>query len=226
MKFSPTIAVAALLACAPLAWSQDSSTKPANAAAGTAAAPAAAQPKKPAKAGAADTKAGASDKAKASYSLGVSMGDQLHHMGISPDAVSAEQITQGLRDALAGKATMSQEHQDNIANFIKTARTNLADANRAKAKAFLAENGKKPDIKTTASGLQYKVVSPGDGASPKSTDQVTVNYRGTLLDGTEFDSSYKRGKPASFPVGHHPTVSGTGAATRIRHQRTALDQRL
>jgi FKBP-type peptidyl-prolyl cis-trans isomerase len=197
MKFSPTIAIAALLACAPLAWSQNPATKPADAAAGTAAA----QPKKPAKAAStADNKAGTSDKAKASYSLGVSMGDQLHHMGISPDSVSAEQITQGLRDALAGKSSMSQEHQDNIANFIKTARTNLADANRAKAKAFLAENGKKPDVKTTASGLQYKVVSAGDGASPKSTDQVTVNYRGTLLDGTEFDSSYKRNQPATFPV--------------------------
>jgi len=128
------------------------------------------------------------------------MGEQLHHMGLSPDAVSSEQITQGLRDALAGKVSMSPEHQENIANFIKQARTNLADANRTKAKAFLAENGKKKDVVTTASGLQYQVLTAGDGASPKSTDQVTVNYRGTLLDGTEFDSSYKRGQPATFPV--------------------------
>jgi FKBP-type peptidyl-prolyl cis-trans isomerase len=197
MKFSPTIAVAALLACAPLAWSQNSSDKPADAASG-----AAAQAKKPAKAAAGTGAAAAatSEKSKASYSLGVSMGDQLHHMGMTPDAVSPEQITKGLRDALAGKATMSPEHQETIANFVKAARTNLADANRSKAKAFLAENGKKTDVVTTASGLQYHVVSPGDGASPKSTDQVTVNYRGTLLDGTEFDSSYKRGQPASFPV--------------------------
>jgi FKBP-type peptidyl-prolyl cis-trans isomerase len=199
MKFSPTIAAAALLSCAPLAWSQNSTDKPAGAAAG-----AATQPAKPAKAaapkGAADTKAGTSDKAKASYSLGVSMGDQLHHMGLGADAVSAEQITQGLKDALAGKASMSQAHQEDIANFIKAARNTMADKNRAAAKTFLAENGKKPGVVTTASGLEYRVVTPGDGAVPKSTDQVTVNYRGTLLDGTEFDSSYKRGQPASFPV--------------------------
>jgi FKBP-type peptidyl-prolyl cis-trans isomerase len=199
MKFSPTIAVAALLTCAPLAWSQNPTDKPAGAATG-----AAAQPAKPAKAaapkGTADTKTGTSAKAKASYSLGVSMGDQLHHMGLASDAVSAEQITQGLKDALAGKAAMSAEHQENIATFIKAARNNLADTNRNAAKTFLAENGKKKDVVTTASGLQYHVVAAGDGAPPKSTDQVTVNYRGTLLDGTEFDSSYKRGQPASFPV--------------------------
>jgi FKBP-type peptidyl-prolyl cis-trans isomerase FklB len=196
MKFSPTFAVAVLLSCAPLAWSQNSADKPADAAAGQATKPA-----KPANAAAkGDNKAGTSAKAKASYSLGVSMGDQLHHMGLAPDAVSAEQITQGLRDALAGKAAMSQEHQENIANFIKAARNNLAETNHSAAKAFLAENGKKKDVVTTASGLQYHVVTPGDGAPPKSTDQVTVNYRGTLLDGTEFDSSYKRGQPASFPV--------------------------
>jgi FKBP-type peptidyl-prolyl cis-trans isomerase FklB len=71
---------------------------------------------------------------------------------------------------------------------------------RAAAK-FLAENAKKPDIVTTASGLQYKVISPGSGDSPKGSDEVVVNYRGSLLDGTEFDSSYKRGQPATFPVG-------------------------
>src|SRR5262249_23773175 len=90
--------------------------------------------------------------------------------------------------------------QETIANFVKTARNNQAESNRAAAKAFLAENGKKKDVVTTASGLQYHIVSPGDGAPPKSTDEVTVNYRGSLLDGTEFDSSYKRGQPASFPV--------------------------
>ena len=82
----------------------------------------------------------------------------------------------------------------------KSARNGMADANRAAAKAFLTENGKKKDVVTTASGLEYHVVSEGSGATPKSTDEVTVNYRGTLLDGTEFDSSYKRGQPASFPV--------------------------
>jgi FKBP-type peptidyl-prolyl cis-trans isomerase len=196
MKFSPTFAVAVLLSGAPLAWSQNPADKPADTAAAPAKKPA--QPAAPK--GTADNKAGTSAKAKASYSLGVSMGDQLHHMGLASDAVSAEQITQGLRDALAGKVAMSAEHQENIGNFIKAARDNLAETNRSAAKAFLAENGKKKDVVTTTSGLQYHVVTAGDGASPKSTDQVTVNYRGTLLDGTEFDSSYKRGQPASFPV--------------------------
>ena len=84
--------------------------------------------------------------------------------------------------------------------MVRGTRSKLGDVNHTAAKSFLAENGKKKDIVTTASGLQYKVLAPGSGDSPKSTDQVTVNYRGTLLDGTEFDSSYKRGQPASFPV--------------------------
>jgi FKBP-type peptidyl-prolyl cis-trans isomerase len=194
------IAVVALLSCAPLAWSQT----PADKATTSTAAPAAAQPKKPAKAaapgGASDVKTPTNAKAQASYSLGVSMGDQLHHLGLTGDSIATERLTQGLRDALAGKVAMTAHDQENIANFVKSARNGMADTNRAAAKSFLAENGKKKDVITTASGLEYHVVSEGTGAPPKSTDEVTVNYRGTLLDGTEFDSSYKRGQPASFPV--------------------------
>src|SRR5438874_13761149 len=65
---------------------------------------------------------------------------------------------------------------------------------------LLEENKKKEGVKTTASGLQYKLIKEGTGAQPKATDTVTVNYRGTLINGTEFDSSYKRGEPATFPV--------------------------
>jgi len=196
------IAVAALLSCAPSAWSQTPADK---ATTSTAAAPAAAQPKKPAAptaapGGASDVKAPTNAKAQASYSLGVSMGDQLHHLGLTADAIATERLTQGLRDALAGKVSMTAHDQENIANFVKGARNALADNNRAAAKAFLTTNGKKPGVVTTASGLEYHVVSEGSGATPKSTDEVTVNYKGTLLDGTEFDSSYKRGQPASFPV--------------------------
>jgi FKBP-type peptidyl-prolyl cis-trans isomerase len=198
--FCTGIAVAALLSAAPAAWSQNATDKaPDSTSAG-----AAAQPKKPAKAaatgGTSDVKAPTNAKAQASYSLGVSMGDQLHHLGLTPDSIATERLTQGLRDALSGKVAMSSEYQENIANFVKSARTGLAESNRTAAKTFLAANGKKKDVVTTASGLQYHVVSPGDGTPPKSTDEVTVNYRGTLLDGTEFDSSYKRGQPASFPV--------------------------
>jgi FKBP-type peptidyl-prolyl cis-trans isomerase len=67
-------------------------------------------------------------------------------------------------------------------------------------KAFLAENAKKPDVKQTPSGLQYKILEPGKGKAPKATDTVLVNYRGTLLNGTEFDSSYKRNEPIEFPL--------------------------
>jgi len=201
------IAVAMLLGCAPSAWSQtpaEKASQPAQATTSTAA-PAAAQPKKPAAAaaapgGASDVKAPTNAKAQASYSIGVSMGDQLHHLGLTSDSIQTERLTQGLRDALSGKVAMSPHDQENIASFLKTTRDSLADTNRAAAKAFLAQNGKKPGVVTTASGLEYHVVTEGSGTPPKSTDEVTVNYKGSLLDGTEFDSSYKRGQPATFPV--------------------------
>ena len=77
----------------------------------------------------------------------------------------------------------------------------VGEKNAADGAKFLAENKKKEGVKTTASGLQYKVLKEGTGAPPKDTDTVTVNYRGTLINGAEFDSSYKRGQPATFPVG-------------------------
>ena len=76
----------------------------------------------------------------------------------------------------------------------------MADSNSEKGEAFLAENAKKEGVKTTASGLQYKVLKEGTGKSPQATDTVQVHYKGTLLDGTEFDSSIKRGQPAEFPL--------------------------
>ncbi len=78
--------------------------------------------------------------------------------------------------------------------------TTMAQTALDKGKDFLASNATQPDVKTTASGLQYKILSEGKGKMPKATDSVLVNYRGTLLDGTEFDSSYKRNEPISFPL--------------------------
>ena len=75
-----------------------------------------------------------------------------------------------------------------------------AEENKAEGEAFLAENGKKEGVITTASGLQYKILKEGNGASPKATSSVTVHYKGTTIDGNEFDSSYKRGTPATFPL--------------------------
>lgn len=78
--------------------------------------------------------------------------------------------------------------------------TVFAQSAAEKGRQFLAENATKDGVKTTASGLQYKVLKEGEGKSPSATDEVEVHYRGTLLDGTEFDSSYKRGQPISFPL--------------------------
>jgi FKBP-type peptidyl-prolyl cis-trans isomerase len=197
------LAVAALLTGAALANAQNAAaSKPASAApATTAAAPATGAPaaKKPAAkaaAGAADT----SPKSQGSYAIGVSVGENLRRAKVSPTGISIDQIAQGIRDSLGGKVQMSQEYQTKIMALIQGARTSAAEPNHAAAAAFLAENGKKKDVITTASGLQYKVLSPGTGASPKPTDQVSVNYSGKLLDGTEFDASAKHGGPAKFPV--------------------------
>jgi FKBP-type peptidyl-prolyl cis-trans isomerase FkpA len=137
-----------------------------------------------------------------SYSLGLSMGDQLKSNYVSADSINTAALAQGVHDALSGKAELTDADNQNINKIITTAINGAGDANHRLAAKFLAENGKKPGVVTTASGLQYKVLAPGGGEAPKPTDEVTVNYKGTLLNGTEFDSSYKRGQPAKFPLDH------------------------
>jgi FKBP-type peptidyl-prolyl cis-trans isomerase len=137
-----------------------------------------------------------------SYSVGVTMGAQLHASGVTPQDVGGERFAVGLQDALTGKAKLGPEDQKNITELLRRSREQAGETNHRAAAAFLAENGKKKGIVTTASGLQYKVLKAGSGPSPKATDQVDVNYRGSLLDGTEFDSSYTSGQPATFPVNH------------------------
>jgi FKBP-type peptidyl-prolyl cis-trans isomerase FkpA len=167
--------------------------------------------KKPAAAGAAGAKGtaaagSASEKSQASYAIGVSVGSELRRSNINAEDISADRIAAGLRDAMAGKTQMSQEYQQTIMSFLRKAheaqlasRAKDAEPNHAAAATFLAENGKKQGVVTTPSGLEYKVLTPGNGASPKPGDMVTVNYRGTLLNGTEFDASAKHGGPATFP---------------------------
>ena len=157
------------------------------------AAPAAAAPAK--KAAAAPAAPGAHTP---SYSLGVMFGQQLRASSLTNESVNATQLAAGIKDALAGKAEISDADKANITKLASAA----GDANHAAAAKFLAENAKKPGVVTTASGLQYKVLTPGSGAPPNATDEVTVNYKGTLMNGTEFDSSYKRGEPAKFPLNH------------------------
>jgi FKBP-type peptidyl-prolyl cis-trans isomerase FkpA len=183
------LAVAALLTSTSLVNAQNTPAPAATAA------PAAKKPA--AKAGDA---AAATPKSQGSYAIGVSVGENLRRAKVSADSVSVERIAQGIRDSLAGKAQMSQEYQSSIMALIQGARTAAAEPNHAAAAKFLAENGKQPGVVTTASGLQYKVISPGAGEHPKPTDQVSVNYTGTLLDGSEFDASAKHGGPAKFPV--------------------------
>lgn len=141
-------------------------------------------------------------KDKVSYCIGLNVGFtfEKQHADINPEAVAA-----GVRDAMANKPALSEtEVRDVMTAFSKqmTEKQNEAgNKNKADGEKFLADNKKKDGVKTTASGLQYKVLKEGSGSSPGPTDTVTVNYRGTLIDGSEFDSSYKRGEPATFPVG-------------------------
>jgi FKBP-type peptidyl-prolyl cis-trans isomerase len=191
------IAVAAAFSAGTLAQQPPS----AGAASGTAA-PAtgtAAAKKAPAKSAAAN--AASSERNAASYSLGVSMGDQLHSNGVPADAVNFERLAQGVHDALNGKVKMTEQDNVKISKMVREAYLAAGETNHRAAASFLSANGKKPEVVTTASGLQYKVLSAGSGDSPKASDKVTVNYRGTLLDGSEFDSSYKHGQAATFEVG-------------------------
>jgi FKBP-type peptidyl-prolyl cis-trans isomerase len=158
----------------------------------------------PADAGAAKTPAGspgaAGAKSATSYSLGVIMGTQLHNGGVRATDISTERVLQGLSDALSGKVKMGDSDRENLNALLHGAFDTLVDSNHRAAAKFLAANGKKPDVVTTASGLQYKVLNAGSGTAPKPNEEVVVNYRGALLDGTEFDSSYKRGQPATLGV--------------------------
>jgi FKBP-type peptidyl-prolyl cis-trans isomerase len=137
-----------------------------------------------------------------SYSLGLSLGTNLKRNGVDPAELDLELFRRGFQDAAGGRAQLSENDARNAIMAYQTeARKRLAEKNKKAAEEFLAANKTREGVVTTASGLQYKVLSEGTGESPKATDQVTVHYKGTLLDGTEFDSSYKRGQPATFGVG-------------------------
>lgn len=183
-------AAAAALLAGSLAAQEPSSTAAAPASTPAAAAPAA--KKAPAKkAGASESEASAQ-----SYSLGLMWGDQLRSTGVPVDGIVTARIAQGVHDGITGKVALSDKDHQNIQALASSG----AEANHKAAAKFLAENGKKPGVVTTASGLQYQELTAGKGEAPKAKDSVVVNYRGTLLDGTEFDSSYKRGQPATFEV--------------------------
>ncbi len=138
---------------------------------------------------------------QASYLFGLTFGEQLHSIGIGND-VTPESISRGLKEGMQGKKATPAERQQ-IQEYVHSVMLAASAHNKTASQDFLAANGKKSGVKTTASGLQYKIEKAGDAKAAAITpqDEVSVNYRGTLLDGTEFDSSYARGQPATFPVG-------------------------
>lgn len=183
---------AALLAASGALFAQDKPAQPAQ--------PQAAQPAQPGK-----PKPEALQD-KASYIIGLNLGQSLKTQEVP---VTQDLIIQGLRDGLAGadplftqdeiQAAM-QEFQQQMMAKQQAKRQAEGEKNLKASQELLDQNKARKEVKTTASGLQYEVLKEGSGEAPKPTDQVTVHYRGTLPDGTVFDSSYDRGEPATFPV--------------------------
>ncbi len=145
-------------------------------------------------------------KDKVSYGIGMNIGKNLKRDAVDVDA---DLVSKGLRDAFSGEKTlMSDEEyhaamtalQKDLMDKQAEASKQLAEKNKKEGEAFLAGNGKKEGVVTLPSGLQYKAIRSGKGKTPALTDTVETNYRGTLIDGTEFDSSYKRGQTVTFPV--------------------------
>jgi len=137
---------------------------------------------------------------KISYALGLSMGQNL--MGSGVEKLNYQDLAAGIEDVLthAQPKITYQEAQQVLNTFFQEFEAKVAGAAKADGEKFLAENAKREGVKVTASGLQYEVLEPSLGQKPKATDTVRVHYEGTLIDGTVFDSSYKRGESISFPL--------------------------
>jgi FKBP-type peptidyl-prolyl cis-trans isomerase FklB len=144
------------------------------------------------------------DSQKINYSLGYQIGGDFKRQGIELDG---QAVVRGIQDAISGKEPLMKPEE--VRTTLMELRRKIIAAQQEKrkeeeqkkladGKKYMDENAKKPGVVTTKSGLQYKVLKEGTGKSPSATDRVTVNYRGTTVDGKEFDSSYKRGKPATF----------------------------
>ena len=144
------------------------------------------------------------DETRVSYGIGRQLGDQLREN--PPPGISLDAVIAGIRDAF-GSVASQVSPEDLNASFAVIRERMQAEAQRkaeaaaGEGKAFLAENAKRDGVTTLASGLQYEILTAGEGAKPTAEDQVRTHYHGTLIDGTVFDSSYQRGKPAEFPVG-------------------------
>lgn len=146
-----------------------------------------------------------SDADKLSYTIGVDIGTSLKRQSIE---VNPEWLAKGLGDAQKGTPILTEDQiREVLLGLQQTLRAKeearvkeTADKNKKEGEAFLAQNKKKKGIVTLPSGLQYKIITAGKGKKPQKSDTVTTNYKGTLINGTEFDSSYDRGEPTTFPV--------------------------
>jgi FKBP-type peptidyl-prolyl cis-trans isomerase FklB len=141
-------------------------------------------------------------KEKVSYIIGLGIGKNLKQQSVDVDP---DALAKGFRDGLGGAKPVltEQEINETMIAFKKelaAKQKEQGEKNKKEGEAFLAENKKKPDVKTLPSGLQYKVLRAGKGKKPKQTDTVTVQYRGTLINGTEFENTNRNGQPASFVV--------------------------
>ena len=146
-------------------------------------------------------------KERVSYAVGLNLGKGIHKEAVDVDP---DLLARGMRDGLTdAKQQMTDEEvqatlaelQKQVVAHQQEVRQQTVDKNKKVGEAFLSANKEKPGVISLPSGLQYKIVQTGTGPKPTAADTVVCNYRGTLVDGTEFDSSYKRGQPASFPVG-------------------------
>lgn len=148
-----------------------------------------------------------------SYCVGMSIAGSLMQQDL--DGISPEILAQAIADAFAGKEPLYTPEMANtiIQNYLQSAGEAKFGQNKEAGEAFLNENKAKPGIHTTASGLQYEILTEGNGNKPAATDSVTVHYHGTLIDGTVFDSSVMRGQPATFGV--HQVIPGWTEALQL-----------
>jgi FKBP-type peptidyl-prolyl cis-trans isomerase FklB len=153
-----------------------------------------------------ETSALTTTKDKFSYALGMNLGSNLHRQSVEVDP---DVLLRGLKAGLTGSKTEITEEeartamtemQNEVRQKMQAKMQQIGEANKKEGDAFLAANKSKEGVVTLPSGLQYKILTAGTGAKPTATDSVVCNYKGTLIDGKEFDSSYKRGQPATFPV--------------------------
>lgn len=137
---------------------------------------------------------------KVSYALGLSLGNNLKNSGI--DSLDYAKLAKGIEDVLEQKQVemSAQEAQAVISEFFQALQEKAAEGAINEGKAFLEANAKRAEVVTLESGLQYEILSAGDGATPKASDKVKVHYHGSLINGTVFDSSVQRGEPATFGV--------------------------